>query len=334
MTKRWRDVLQIHPAAELFPLMTPDELRVLGEDIKRRGGVPAISPVLWEAEKGAPLLLLDGRNRLDAMEMVGLPVLDAQGEWLNWNLDQRCIRVCGDDPYAIVITANIHRRHLTAEQKRDLLAKLIKAQPEKSDRRIGKMARASKNTAAAVRREMEGRGQIDHVEKRKDTKGRAQPSSKPRKAGKLAKGGEPHHQKRKATGTTGDPVGQSLADQGIDKHLAEQRDDIAPTSAGELARRDAELEELRAAKRQLEIKIAGLESEVEELRGKLATGTGGDMSISEFQTAIKKWEETVETQRSIIARLENENAKLRAGVAAPPADDGLDIPECLKRSAS
>ena len=34
MTKRWRDVLQIHPAAELFPLMTPDELRALGEDIK------------------------------------------------------------------------------------------------------------------------------------------------------------------------------------------------------------------------------------------------------------------------------------------------------------
>jgi hypothetical protein len=34
MTKSWRDVLPIHPAAELFPLMSPGELRALGEDIK------------------------------------------------------------------------------------------------------------------------------------------------------------------------------------------------------------------------------------------------------------------------------------------------------------
>jgi hypothetical protein len=83
------------------------------------------------------------------------------------------------------------------------------------------------------------------------------------------------------------------------------REDLGATSAGEIARKDAEIDDLRNAKRQLEIKVAGLESEVEELPGKLATGTGGDMSISEFQTAIKKWEELVEVQRGIIARLEN-----------------------------
>jgi hypothetical protein len=36
MTKSWRDVLPIHPAAELFPLMSPGELRALGEDIKTK----------------------------------------------------------------------------------------------------------------------------------------------------------------------------------------------------------------------------------------------------------------------------------------------------------
>jgi hypothetical protein len=107
--------------------------------------------------------------------------------------------------------------------------------------------------------------------------------------------------------------------------------DIGATSAFEIEWRDARIEELENAKRRLEIKITGLESEIEELRAKLTTGTGGDMSISEFQTAIKKWEETVETQRGIIARLENENANLRAQVAAPP-DDALDIPASLRRA--
>jgi hypothetical protein len=103
MTKRWRDVLQIHPAAELFPLMTPDELHALGEDIKRRGGLPAVPLVLWEAEKNAQQFLLDGRNRLDAMEAAGLPVLDKDGKDLDWNLSLQCTRLRGGDPYAIDI---------------------------------------------------------------------------------------------------------------------------------------------------------------------------------------------------------------------------------------
>ena len=33
----WRDWLPIHPAAELFPPMSRDELKALGEDIKKNG---------------------------------------------------------------------------------------------------------------------------------------------------------------------------------------------------------------------------------------------------------------------------------------------------------
>jgi hypothetical protein len=33
----WRDLLPVHPAGELFPLMSPDELRALGKDIKTNG---------------------------------------------------------------------------------------------------------------------------------------------------------------------------------------------------------------------------------------------------------------------------------------------------------
>ena len=52
--KSWRDVLPIHPAADLFPLMPEAELKALAQD---------------DAD-GNPVLL-DGRNRLDALSLLG-----------------------------------------------------------------------------------------------------------------------------------------------------------------------------------------------------------------------------------------------------------------------
>ncbi len=43
--KSWRDVLPVHPAADLFPLMSHDELLELGKDIKKNGLESPI--VLW-----------------------------------------------------------------------------------------------------------------------------------------------------------------------------------------------------------------------------------------------------------------------------------------------
>jgi hypothetical protein len=65
----WRDVLKIHPAAELFPLMGADELKALGEDIKRNGMTSPIVVTFLEAD-GEPWLV-DGRNRLDALAAMG-----------------------------------------------------------------------------------------------------------------------------------------------------------------------------------------------------------------------------------------------------------------------
>jgi hypothetical protein len=175
----WRDVLPIHPAADLFPLMTPDELRSLGEDILKNGMTNPI--VLWEADEKTPAVLLDGRNRLDAIELVIGPVevdrwtISADGR-LNWGLVSM---LAGHvDPYAYVISANIHRRHLTAEQKRELIAKLIKATPEKSDRQIAETVKASPTTVGTVRAEMEAKGDVSKLDTRRDSKGRQQPAKK------------------------------------------------------------------------------------------------------------------------------------------------------------
>jgi hypothetical protein len=82
------------------------------------------------------------------------------------------------DAIAYVVSRNIYRRHLTAEQKRELIANLLKATPEKSDRQIAKTVKVDHKTVASVRAEKEGRGEIPHVAKRQDAKGRQQPARK------------------------------------------------------------------------------------------------------------------------------------------------------------
>ena len=59
----WRNVLPVHPAAELFPLMSPEELRDLGADIRKNELTMPI--VLW---KGDRTYVLDGRC-LDGIEV-------------------------------------------------------------------------------------------------------------------------------------------------------------------------------------------------------------------------------------------------------------------------
>ena len=193
--KTWRDALLIHPAAELFPLMSEPELRELGEDIKKNG---LRSPIVVYKDN----LLLDGRNRLDAMELVGVKVRfepDEGGAFKFFYLhddahdydgdddsvfdsDAGVIETFHGDPYAFVLSANIHRRHLTAEQKRDLIAKLVKAKPEQSDRQVAKQTKTSPTTVGKVRKEAEATGDVSKVDTRTDTKGRKQPSAKPKKA--------------------------------------------------------------------------------------------------------------------------------------------------------
>jgi hypothetical protein len=79
----WRDVLLVHQAADLFKLMTDDELMALGKDIEENGlKVPVVfievddSPLKMTTRVGrktveTSIALLDGRNRLDALEARG-----------------------------------------------------------------------------------------------------------------------------------------------------------------------------------------------------------------------------------------------------------------------
>jgi hypothetical protein len=174
MSTSWRDVLKVHPAAELFPMMSEAELKTLGEDIKKNGLRTRVAVIGDE--------LLDGRNRLDAMEKVGLGFEIEKVSVLAWNPDCKVHGPLGFDPYAYVISANIHRRHLKPKQKRKLIADLLKATPEKSDRKIAETAKASPTTVGKVRAEMESSTvQSGQLRVGKDGKARKQPAKKPRR---------------------------------------------------------------------------------------------------------------------------------------------------------
>ena len=176
----WRSTLPIHPAAELFPRMSPDELRALGEDIIKNGLTSPI--VLWQPDSKSQARLLDG-SRLDAIEIAtGSPVIVGATSIMSGQHFLACDKVIvldkSVDPYAYVISANIHRRHLTAEQKRELISKLIKATPEKSDRQIAETVKASPTTVGTVRAEMEAKGDVSKLDTRRDSKGREQPAAR------------------------------------------------------------------------------------------------------------------------------------------------------------
>ena len=163
------------------------------------------------------------------------------------------------------------------------------------------MAKASPTTVGTVRAEMESTVQIGQLRKRvgKDGKSRAQPNrvrAPIHRAMKLGKdtvaeikgtlldnaqemdalirldrgapegGHTPEVKQLVAAASAG--VAVSAVDY-IESGAAFRREDVGPASSGETARKDAEIGELRNAKRMLEIKIAGLESETEELKAQV-----------------------------------------------------------------
>jgi hypothetical protein len=162
----WRDHLQVHPAAEMFPLLSeadPAALKELAEDIRQHG---QREPASYIKDSDGNRVLLDGRNRLDALEMLGRKI-DINDSSM---FEQRSLSI---NAQVFIISKNIHRRHLTLEKKRDLIGLLLKANPEKSDRHIAKTVKASHHTVEAVRTKLESTGQIAQLNKTVGADGRA-----------------------------------------------------------------------------------------------------------------------------------------------------------------
>ncbi len=196
--------------------------------------------------------LLDGISRLDAMEANGVNLVDHCGKF-DRTLGYPGFRVrvvANVDPVAMVDSLNLHRRHLTQEQKRERIEDLLKATPERSNNATAKLAKVSDKTVTKVRKELEGRSEIPNVSKRTDTKGRAQPARKP------------------ASNKPSKDAAEAAVIEREAAALAKQ--DVGPYSAGEVEQLRVQVDELGAAKRLLEIQIEGYANEIAELKAENA----------------------------------------------------------------
>jgi hypothetical protein len=109
--------------AELFPMMTDDELTNLAEDIKENG---LLHPIVLDGDG----VLIDGRNRLRACEIAGV---EPTYQSLN-----------GHDAAAFIVSANLARRNLSKGQQAMALA-MIYPEPGRGGRGNTGGAKAARN---------------------------------------------------------------------------------------------------------------------------------------------------------------------------------------------
>jgi hypothetical protein len=90
--------LPVFSVANLFPMIAQDELAELADDIRENG----LQESIVIAQVSGEWMLIDGRNRLAACRLAGV---------------EPTARILTTDPTAYVLSANVHRRHLTKGQQ-------------------------------------------------------------------------------------------------------------------------------------------------------------------------------------------------------------------------
>jgi hypothetical protein len=138
--------VEVHKAAELFPMLPDDKLEELTQDIRQRG---LIHPIITYQGQ-----LLDGRNRWEACAR--LAIMPRTEEYK------------GDDPIGYVVSANIQRRHLTVSELGILGKEVEEMYLEEAKKRMhqgGDRGRAARSARAKDAR----MGKLDKADKRLDS---------------------------------------------------------------------------------------------------------------------------------------------------------------------
>ena len=152
-----------HPAADIFPLMRPDDLRRLADDIKEHGQLDDIEILAGTKQ------IVDGRNRYLACRRA--------------DVEPRTAEVSTDGmPYGVyeyVVSKNLLRRQLTAAQRQAVVKKLRES--GQSIRAIAETTGIPRATVARDVRELAQSGHLDQPERIEGKDGRSRPAAMPPK---------------------------------------------------------------------------------------------------------------------------------------------------------
>src|SRR5262245_4157421 len=97
--------MEVHPAADIFPMLDREELEELAADIKVNG---LIHPIVRDTQDR----IVDGRNRYSACLIAGV--------------EPRFVTLENDDAISHIISENIRRRHMTEGARAMAVVKLYK----------------------------------------------------------------------------------------------------------------------------------------------------------------------------------------------------------------
>jgi ParB-like chromosome segregation protein Spo0J len=151
--------------AAKFPPINDEDFAKLVADIKANG---LHFPIVTYQGK-----VLDGNNRYRACVQA--------------KVEPKFVPFKGDNAaaQALVISANIHRRHLSRDDRNGIIATLLKADPGKSNRQIAEQTKADHKTVGIVRDQMEATGEIPQLDSTtgKDGKTRMQRKAKSKAGG-------------------------------------------------------------------------------------------------------------------------------------------------------
>lgn len=149
------------PYYDAMPPLTSDERTDLWADIAANG---VMCPVIVTDD----MEVIDGHNRLEIaaeLNITAVPMTVVSG----LTSDQKRLRA--ED-------LNLHRRHLTRERKREIIARRLKDNPTQSNREIADSAKADHKTVGAIRADLEATGEIPQLAATRGMDGRTRTTSR------------------------------------------------------------------------------------------------------------------------------------------------------------
>ena len=145
---------------QFLPRLSDDEYTSLEKSIREHG----IQVPIVVDENGS---VIDGHHRKEIADRLGLPCpRNTAGD-----LDETGKRT-------LACSLNLDRRHLNREQKREVIAKSLMADPQLSDRQHAERVGVDHKTVGSLRESLESTGEIPQSETRLSADGRERPATR------------------------------------------------------------------------------------------------------------------------------------------------------------